>query len=178
MKIIHPASRSAGPGPGQSASSCDPEGLWSASPASRPAPDEGSGKLVGAREWLGLPEFGIACIQARLDSRSEESTLSALNVALANLGEERLARFQIRPIPGDDRTVIAAEAPLAACSDDNLEPVIWTPVTLGEETWPVELRLVRHHPWRFRLRLGRPALTGRFTVDPNASFRAGPPLPR
>ena len=135
-----------------------------------------SPRSIGGREWIALPDFGIACIQARLDPDAEASTLSALDVSIVDLEGARGARFSIRPIPGDDRTVVWAEAPIVSSADAG-DRVIRTRVTLDDETWPVDLLLVSRHPRQTRIQLGRAALAERFDVRPGKAFLAGPPIP-
>ena len=135
---------------------------------------------VGGREWLALPDFGIACIQGRLLPDAAESTLGVLDVALSAEAGAGQVRFFIRPIPGDDRTIVVAEAVLVETPPAGgwpREPLIRTLVTLGEETWPIELRLVPQQPRRVRLTLGGRALGDRFAVRAKKSFLAGPPSP-
>ena len=53
--------------------------------------------------------------------------------------------------------------------------VIETNVTLGDETWPIELTLTDRENMAFRMLLGRTALVNRFYVDPVQSFLTSSP---
>jgi hypothetical protein len=48
--------------------------------------------------------------------------------------------------------------------------VISTRVSLGNESWPVEITLVNRDPMGFRMLIGRQALKGRFLIHPSKSF--------
>jgi hypothetical protein len=51
--------------------------------------------------------------------------------------------------------------------------VIRTCVALGEFSWPIELTLTRRPAMRFRMLLGRAAVSGLLLVDPAKSYLAG-----
>lgn len=151
-------------------------------------------RVYGGYEWLALPEFGIACIQAKIDPEVGCSELQVQDLEVWEPEREesdglRELRFRIRPLRDDDRTIVEAVAPLIRPWPRKLRsgpqpldsptpdepPTIRTLVTLGKETWPLDLCLVPHAPDGFRMRLGHDAFRGRFDVDPTASFLAGPP---
>ena len=132
--------------------------------------------VFGWREWLALPDFGIACIQARIDPSTRLSLLHAEDILYEEIDGRDGVRFGIRPIRDDDRTLVTAAAPLVGPRwDGSSPPVIRTQVTLAAETWPVDFCLVDGDVDGYRLRLGRRAFYRRFAVDPAASFIAGPP---
>ncbi|NIY09289.1 MAG: ATP-dependent zinc protease, partial [Gemmatimonadetes bacterium] len=87
----------------------------------------------------------------------------------------RMVRFGVHPYQDRDEAVIAV-APVKDqrwVSDSGghreFRFVIETPLTLGSETWAVELTLTNRDPMKFRLLLGRTALRGRFVVAPDRS---------
>jgi hypothetical protein len=53
--------------------------------------------------------------------------------------------------------------------------VIETTMVLGNDSWPIELTLVRRDLMGFRMLVGRQALRRRVVVNPARSFLAGPP---
>ena len=51
--------------------------------------------------------------------------------------------------------------------------VIMTSVVLGDFTWPVEMTLTNRDSMRFRMLLGRAAISGQMVVDPARSYLSG-----
>ena len=127
---------------------------------------------IGRREWVGLPELGIACLEARM-GRGRGSWLWVSQLEVVSPSRRRL-RFRIHPLPNDPRTFIEAEAALAA---GETESSIRTWVVLGQYLWSVTLglRTGDESERRAALTLGRDTLGLRYHVDQGASYLAGPP---
>lgn len=51
--------------------------------------------------------------------------------------------------------------------------VINAPLTMGGNTWPIEITLTSRENMRFRMLLGRSAMTGRMEVDSASSYLLG-----
>lgn len=139
--------------------------------------------VIGWREWLALPDLGIDRIKVKVDTGARSSALHALAVEEIGRGEEIVARFVVHPIQRDSRTEVEVQAPLvdrrwvrSSSGRATLRPVIRTRVTLGRETFPIEVTLVRRDLMGFRMLLGRQALRKRFLVNPGRSFLAGQPV--
>lgn len=52
-------------------------------------------------------------------------------------------------------------------------PVIKTAITLGEETWEIEVTLTNRDSMGYRMIIGREAMTNRVLIDPDSSFCLG-----
>lgn len=132
--------------------------------------------VLGWREWLGLPELGIARIKAKVDSGARSSALHTHS--LEAVGTDRV-RFALRPLQNDTRLQWCETELLDwrwvtdSGGHRELRPFIRTEVVLGPERWPVEVSLTARDTMRFRMLLGRTALAGRFLVDPQASYLQG-----
>lgn len=133
-------------------------------------------QVLGWREWLALPELGIARIKAKVDTGARSSALHAFAIEHPAPGR---VRFGIRPLRKSGEAVWC-EAPLLeeryvtdSGGHRELRPFIRTPVVLGRKTWNIEVSLTARDTMRFRMLLGRTALEGRFLVDPASSFITG-----
>lgn len=134
-------------------------------------------KIIGWREWVGLPELGIEAIKVKVDSGARTCALHATKIRyLEKHDGETYVSFvvvsQTKP-----RHTMRVRAPLveqrvvkSSMGHASLRPVIRTPISLGGEVWSVEITLVNRDPMGFRMLIGRQALKGRFFIHPAKSF--------
>ncbi|WP_211372140.1 30S ribosomal protein S6--L-glutamate ligase [Flagellimonas olearia] len=137
-------------------------------------------KILGSEEWCRLEEMGIPAIKARVDSGAKTSSIQANKIKIFTKGLEDWVRFEVNPLQDNRSISILCQAKLydvrnvkSSQGISEERPVIKTPVTIGNETFEIELTLANRDTMEYRMLLGREALNGRFLVDPSKSFCQG-----
>ncbi|CAL1240013.1 ATP-dependent zinc protease family protein [Candidatus Methylocalor cossyra] len=136
--------------------------------------------VIGWREWVRLDSLGLPPIKAKIDTGARTSALHAFKLTTFLRGGSRWVRFSIHPFQHDLSVVRSCEAPVVdrrAIADSGghrqIRYIVQSDITLGNQTWSIELSLTRRETMRFRLLLGRTALNGRFLIDPGRSYCLG-----
>jgi len=136
--------------------------------------------LIGWREWVSLPQLGIPRIKAKIDTGARTSALHAFSVDIFHAAGKDQVRFLMHPRQQSQRKVIQCIADLVDIrwvtdSGGHREQrcVIKTGLMLGNRQWPIEMTLTSRDDMRFRMLLGRTALTKNFLIHPAASYLCG-----
>jgi hypothetical protein len=141
------------------------------------APQHPPKLVVGWREWIALPELGVAAIKPKIDTGARSSSLHAFNIETFERNGADWVRFDVHPLQRDTEVTVQAEAKVlefrhvrSSSGHQTLRPVIRTKISLGGRRWAVDLTLAARDEMGFRMLLGREALRGRLIVDPGRSF--------
>jgi hypothetical protein len=139
-------------------------------------------KTAGWREWVALPNLGIARIKAKLDTGARTSALHALRSDRYTERGAPHVRLHVQPRQRDGGRVLVVETAIIderTVSDSSghreRRIVIASELTLGAEHWPIELTITNRDTLRFRMLLGRSAMHGHLIIDPDRSYVLGKP---
>ncbi len=128
--------------------------------------------LVGWREWIALPEFGVDRLHAKFDSGATMSSLHAERIEEFKRGKNSWVRFFIMGDHDDEETSYHCNAKLVEyrsirSSSGHIEsrPVIETILYIAGFQWSIEVTLSNRESLECRMLLGRSALAGRCLVD-------------
>ncbi|MDP2696916.1 ATP-dependent zinc protease [Thalassospira sp.] len=143
------------------------------------------GHLVGWREWVSLPDFGVWQVKAKVDTGARTSSLHATHIKMISRDGRQFVKFNLPHYRGDGHGRVACEAPLAdireiRSSNGEVENryVISTHIGVGAHRLKVEMTLANRTLMGFPMLLGRTALrAGKFLVQPGKSYLAGKPEP-
>jgi hypothetical protein len=136
-------------------------------------------ELIGWREWLSLPDLGIARIKAKVDTGARTSCLHAHRLEAFTEQGSPWVRIWVHPLQKSTQSICCAapivDERIVTDSGGHRERriVMQTTVILGAKTLPIEMTLTNRDTMKFRMLLGRSALAGQFIVDPQTSFLAG-----
>ncbi|MBC8329261.1 MAG: ATP-dependent zinc protease [Planctomycetes bacterium] len=136
---------------------------------------DGGPVVIGWREFIGLPEWGIPRIKAKADTGARTSALHVAN--LEELGGGRV-RFDVVVHEAPRLELVTVEAVIRRIATvkptpNKVErrPVVETTMSLGGRRRRIELALVCRRGMLCRMLLGRTALDGAFFVDPGSKYR-------
>ncbi len=138
--------------------------------------------VAGWREWVSLPGIGIDSIKAKMDTGARTSCLHAFKVEAFDKKGESWVRFSMHPNQNETDTVIQCEAKVLdyrkvtdSGGHSELRYVIRTLVHFGEYKWPAEVSLTNRDNMKFRMLIGRTAMSNRIVINPALSFQFGLP---
>ena len=138
--------------------------------------------LLGWRECVSLPDLGVACLRAKVDSGARSSSLHVHGPAEFRRDDADWIRFQLahgarEQFRHDVEAPIADRRPVTDSGGHRqLRVFIRTLLRLPSgESWPIELNLTERHNMTFPMLLGRTALPRGCLVAPRRSWLLGKP---
>lgn len=136
--------------------------------------------IIGWRECVGLPDFGIDEIKAKVDTGARTSAIHAFKIKHFKKDDEDWVRFKIHPRQRRRKPEFECEARMVdirtvTSSNGQREKRVFikTRMKIGPYLFPVELSLANRDEMGFRMLIGRGALKKRFIVDSASSYTLG-----
>ena len=136
--------------------------------------------IIGWREWLALPDLDIQAVKAKIDTGARTSALHTFGLEPFEKGGILKVKFGVHPLQRRKDIEINCVADVvdrrrvtSSDGQSEIRYVIRTAVALGEFRWPIELTLTNRKSMRFRMLLGRAAISEHLLVDPAKSYLTG-----
>lgn len=136
--------------------------------------------LVGWREYVAFPEWGIPGLKAKIDSGAKTSALHVFEPEVFERDGVRFVRFQVHPLQNSSAVSLPCEARLVerrkvtnSGGQSQRRYVVRTLVELAGRSWSIELTLTNRDKMKYRMLLGRSAMSGELLVDPQLSYQCG-----
>ncbi len=135
-------------------------------------------QMVGWREWVALPELGLARIKCKVDTGARTSALHAFEVQPFVQQGEPWVRFAIHPVQGNTQLQQWCEARVVdqrmvtdSGGHRSQRFFIRTLLRLGPFSYPIDMSLTNRDSMKFRMLLGRQALKQySFLVNSSTSY--------
>lgn len=136
--------------------------------------------IIGWREWVSLPDFHVPGIKVKVDTGAATSAIHAFNIEHFDRDGERFVRFNVHPLQRRHDVSIPCEGRLidkreVKSSGGHVQRrlVVETMLGIAGRQWKIDLTLTNRDQMKFRMLLGRSAMSGRLIVDPNLSYQTG-----
>ncbi|MCK8483988.1 RimK/LysX family protein [Aliiroseovarius sp. S2029] len=145
-------------------------------PPSRPP------QIIGWREHIALPDFGILDLPAKVDTGARTTALHAVDQTLFERDGATWVEFMV-PLK-NRRTTRRLSAPVLEERDikntggvPERRLVVRTTLVIGKRHWLIDVSLANREKMEFDVILGRSAIRRhRLLVDPRRSYLAGAPV--
>lgn len=130
--------------------------------------------VIGACEWIALPDFDITHLRARTDTGAKTSSLHATDIQA--IGNDQVS-FNVHIGSPKTHHIQPCQAQMVGHRTvrnpggrTEERPVISTLIEIGGRQWPIEISLTNRKDMRYRMLLGRSAMAKRCLVDPGHTY--------
>lgn len=137
----------------------------------------GNKMTVGSLEACDLPELNIKGLHARIDTGAKTSSLHVDNIVEKRVNKAKWVSFDIHPDISDVGKRVTREARVkkrrtikSSNGASERRYLIETEITMGGNTWPIEVTLTDRSDMTYLMLLGRQAMVGRIIVDPEFTY--------
>ena len=138
--------------------------------------------IIGACEWVALPELGIHRLRARVDTGAKSCALHAEAIETFSVDGRDRVRFKVytgHPDPHGwqpcDARLVGTRRVRSSSGQGQQRFTIRTPIVIGHARWEVDITLADRERMRYRMLLGRTAMEHHALVYPARAFLQGKP---
>jgi len=138
--------------------------------------------IIGACEWVALPDLGIDRLRARVDTGAKSCALHASHIEPFERDGQDHIRFRVHlghPSPRSDQScealLKAVRKVRSTSGESEARYTIRTPIIIGHSRWMVDITLTDRARMRYRMLLGRKAMENHALVYPARTFLQGKP---
>jgi len=138
--------------------------------------------VAGWREWVSLPDLGVAWMKAKLDTGARSSAIHAFDQHSFDRDGREWVRFSIHPWQRSTEDAVQVELPVHArrtvrssTGHEQERPVVLMDVRLVDRVLTAEVSLSSRDEMGFRMLIGREALRQGFLIDSGRSYLGGRP---
>ena len=134
--------------------------------------------VIGWKEYVEFPEWGIRSVKAKIDTGARTSALDVVSYELRQGdGQELMAELRLALDHKHPQRLTVVQAPVLrmvvvskSSAMREQRPLIEATVRLGPVTKLVPLTITNRSGMRFRMILGRKALEGDFVIDVSQKY--------
>jgi hypothetical protein len=134
--------------------------------------------MLGWREHVAIPDWGIRRIGAKIDTGARTSAVHVGEIE--HISEDRIrfeVIYRVRPTHKGrwvEADLVRKSSVKPSSGVEQERPVVMARIRIGEIEREVEVSLVCRKNMRCRMLVGRTALNGVFCVDPSKRYLADP----
>lgn len=135
---------------------------------------------VGWREKIKLPEFSKKPFKVKMDTGAKASSLHVTDLVLIGPADAQVAKFKMNVGRRSKDIYVTIEAPVVEIksirsSNGAIEdrPTIITDIEIKGIRWPIEVTLTDRSKMKYRMLIGRDAMSDRLRVCPSKSYILG-----
>lgn len=135
--------------------------------------------LLGWEEWVSLPDLEVPAIKAKIDTGAQTSSIHAFGIEPYRTKTGDRVRFSVCPLPDHPDLIVNCSAKLvgqrpitSSNGDTEMRYIIKTKLKVNDHEWPIEMSLSNRENMKYRMLLGRQALTS-VMVNPTLSCVQG-----
>jgi ribosomal protein S6--L-glutamate ligase len=131
---------------------------------------------VGWKEEAKLPELNISPIKVKVDTGAKTSSLHAFDIESYEKDSQTYVKFKTSPDKRHPKKVITCEAKVidyrkitSSNGQTQLRYVIRSPITIGNQSWDIDITLANRKKMRYKMLLGREAMEN-IIVSPHETY--------